>query len=111
MPLTCPCCRRPVEAAAIVDLDRNVIATEAGAVALMPREAEVAYVLANRTRRILPEAMLGEIWGATEPSPAAVNGVQVQISHLRKKLAPLGLTISCVRHRGYLLEPMRTSMH
>ena len=70
---------------------------------LSPREQRLAEALLARFGAVVEEAELRR--NVFDPDDYARNGtLRICVSRLRKRLAPLGLTISCVRTTGYLLH-------
>ena len=78
------------------------------AVPLSPVEARLVDVLLQRFGAVVsrPDLMAG-VWPG-EPPPR--NALDVQISRLRRRLADVGLTVTTVRGRGYLLDDIACSV-
>jgi DNA-binding response OmpR family regulator len=68
-------------------------------VALSPTEEELCRTLADRFGQVVGADALA---GASVP-PLTPTAVRVHITRLRKRIAPLGLTVRAVRGRGYVL--------
>ncbi len=72
-------------------------------VELTRREADVLACLMRRPGRVVAkEAILAAAFPAD--SEAAPNAVEVQVSRLRRKLEPAGVTVRALRGLGYRLE-------
>ena len=72
-------------------------------VALAPLDARLVEALVNRYGAVVPRsAMFAAGWPGESPHR---NVLDVHLLRLRRRLAPLGLTVKTVRARGYLLEP------
>ncbi len=69
--------------------------------ALPPLEARLCRVLVDRFQAVASREALG---AAGWPDGADRNALDVHMLRLRRRIEPLGLTISTVRSRGYLLE-------
>ena len=68
-----------------------------------PLEARLlAELLANPGAVVGRERLLRAGWAGGRPT---ANGLDVHMARLRRRLAPLGLVITTVRSRGYLLGP------
>lgn len=85
-------------------LDENGVLRRGDAwVALPPVEARLFAALLDRFGRVTTRQDLNRAgWPAEEPPDR--NVLDVHILHLRRKTAPLGLSITTIRSRGYLLE-------
>ncbi|MCB1006107.1 MAG: response regulator transcription factor [Acidimicrobiales bacterium] len=71
-------------------------------VSLPPVEARLTGALLERYKAVVSrEALARAGWPSGAPGR---NALDVHVLRLRRRLAPLGLTISTVRSRGYLLE-------
>lgn len=100
---------RAVEARARAHLDRvpridddGLLWFEGGWVALTPLEVRLVTVLVERFGTVVGQrAMVAAGWPGGE---ARRNLLDVHMLKLRRRLAPVGLTIRTVRSRGYLLE-------
>lgn len=85
-------------------LDENgVLRRGDGWVALPPVEARLFAALLDRFGRVTTRDDLNRAGWPTEAPPDR-NVLDVHILHLRRKTAPLGLSITTIRSRGYLLE-------
>ncbi len=69
--------------------------------ALPPLEARLCRVLVDRFQVVASREALGI---AGWPEGADRNALDVHMLRLRRRIEPLGLAISTVRSRGYLLE-------
>ncbi len=91
-------------AADVPELDGDgVLRFAARWVALPPLEARVATALLDRFGAVASRSALARA-GWPQGAPAR-NALDVQVTRLRRRLAPLDLVIRTVRSRGYLLEP------
>jgi len=91
----------PPEAAPFLDQD-EVLWRGDRWVALPPVEARLIATLLNRHGAVVSrEAIMKAGWPHSRPSR---NVLDVHVVRLRRRLAPLGLTIHTVRSRGFLLE-------
>lgn len=71
-------------------------------VSLPPVEARLTRALVERYRAVVSRDALARAgWPLGAPGR---NALDVHVLRLRRRLAPVGLTISTVRSRGYLLE-------
>lgn len=71
---------------------------------LSARETTLLELLLRRAGRVVSKEAL--LQGTYDWDTAvAPNAIEVQVSRLRRKLAPVGLDIRTVRGLGYLLEP------
>lgn len=82
--------------------DDGVIRVGEEWVSLPPVEARLTSALVERYRAVVSREALARA-GWPEGAPGR-NALDVHVLRLRRRLAPLGLTISTVRSRGYLLE-------
>lgn len=82
--------------------DDGVIRVGEEWVSLPPVEARLTRALVDRYRAVVSREALARA-GWPEGAPGR-NALDVHVLRLRRRLAPLGLTISTVRSRGYLLE-------
>lgn len=71
-------------------------------VSLPPVEARLTRALVDRYRAVVSRDALARA-GWPEGAPGR-NALDVHVLRLRRRLDPVGLTISTVRSRGYLLE-------
>ena len=88
-----------------LEVDATAMTATAGGAHLDLRRREVATLAALAEaagRPISKEAILDRVYGAGEAVDAAV--VEVYVSRLRKRLAPLGLEIKSLRAIGYVLK-------
>jgi DNA-binding response OmpR family regulator len=88
---------------AMPELDADGLLRFRGAwVALTPVESRLAKVLLDRMGTVVSrQAILRAGWREGEP---ARNVLDVHILRLRRRMAPLGLSIKTFRGRGYLME-------
>ncbi len=93
--MKCPCCGQliPVSDDVFVSLDTNSITVRGVSLRLQPREAEILHVLAGRMPAPVRRGVItSRVWCVGEREMSAKN-VDVHICRLRRKLAPLGLSI------------------
>ncbi len=92
-----------IREARVPDLDENGLLRVSGRwVSLPPVEHRLMTVLLDRYRAVVSrEALARAGWPDGIPGR---NVLDVHIVRLRRRLAPLGLSIQTVRSRGYLLE-------
>lgn len=92
-----------LEDARVPELDENGLLRVSGRwVSLPPVEHRLMVVLLDRYRAVVSREALARA-GWPEGIPGR-NVLDVHIVRLRRRLAPLGLSIQTVRSRGYLLE-------
>ncbi len=85
------------------ELDPDGVLRFAGAwVSLPPVEARLTAALIGRYGAVVSREVLASA-GWPEGAPGR-NALDVHVLRLRRRLAPLGLSIKTVRARGYLLE-------
>jgi DNA-binding winged helix-turn-helix (wHTH) protein len=73
-----------------------------GWVSMSPLEARLVDVLLDHLGAVVERDVLRQsVWPATSP---VANALDVHITRLRRRLAPLGLVIRTVRGRGFVLE-------
>ncbi len=90
-----------VEVAPHLDED-GVLRAGPGWVPLPPVEARLTSVLIERYRSVVSRDSLARAgWPTGAPGR---NALDVHVLRLRRRIAPLGLSIRTVRSRGYLLE-------
>ena len=93
--------RLPARAPSIDDYD--VLYWGARWVALSEGEARIARVFVRHFGEVVPQATL--LTGTSAEGDSTVEAVRVYVSRLRRRLAPLGLSITTVRSRGYSMGP------
>ncbi len=72
----------------------------AGSLFLSPTDERIAQVLVEHFGSVVEDdELIAHAW----PEGASAQVLRVHISRLRRRLQPLGLTISCARGAGYLL--------
>jgi DNA-binding response OmpR family regulator len=96
--------RCAAHAASGPDIDAyGVVRHNGGWVSLPPVEARLASAFVERfTAVVSREALARAGWPDSAPGR---NALDVHVLRLRRRLAPVGLSIRTVRARGYLLEP------
>jgi hypothetical protein len=81
--------------------EHGVLRQDGTLVLLPPYEQRLAAVLIESFGRVVPTAVIEQrLWNEFDPSRLALR---VYASRLRKRVAPLGLTISCVVSVGYVM--------
>lgn len=89
-----------------IDLAGRRVRIDGEPVELTAREIAVLEVLARRLGSVVAkEKLLASAFPGDEP--VSMNNVEVQISRLRRKLAPARVEIRPIRGLGYLLEARR----
>ena len=78
-------------------------------VALSEGEARIARVFVEHFGEVVPQAAL--LAGTSAEGDSTVEAVRVYVSRLRRRLAPLGLSITTVRARGYSMGPKSEAPH
>lgn len=82
--------------------EEGVLRHGGAAVPLSPVEAGLVGVLSARFGAVVGRAdLMAAVWPG-DPPPR--NALDVQISRLRRRLAAVGLAITTIRGRGYLLD-------
>jgi Transcriptional regulatory protein, C terminal len=82
--------------------EHGVLRQDNTLVLLSPYEQRIAEVLIENFGTIVSrEVIERRLWNEPDPSSIAMR---VHISRLRKRIAPLGLKISCVVNVGYVLH-------
>jgi len=96
----CPCCGGPITRRAVaVDLNSNTIAVgwHPGPISLRPMETELAWLLVQAMPiAVRYSTLIERLWGAGECDSADII-LRAHVSRLRKKIAPLELSISTIR--------------
>lgn len=84
-------------------LDDHVLRHGSLWVALAPVEARLLAPLVDGYERVVTRhVLLAAGWPGAEPER---NVLDVQMLHVRRKAAAVGLAVRTIRSRGYLLEP------
>lgn len=101
---TCPCCGQNMRVdRPLLDLNNNVLVFRDNAVKLGPQPAELAAILLEAYPRTVPRGVIIErLWGVREPA-FADNIVRINTCRLRKKLAPLGISVEALPKIGLRL--------
>jgi len=87
--------------------EHGVLRQDNTLVLLSPYEQRIAEVLIENFGTIVSrEVIERRLWNESDPSSIAMR---VHISRLRKRIAPLGLRISCVVNVGYVLHRDETA--
>jgi DNA-binding response OmpR family regulator len=74
-----------------------------GAIAhLSPREFSLMHCLVRNGGRAVPvDELLNYVWGMPRDAGGAIDSLNVYVSHLRKKLKPIGLGDAIRTYRGF----------
>jgi two-component system, OmpR family, response regulator len=81
----------------------GVLRAEGRIVFLSPSEQRLAQALLSQFAAVVEEAnILREVFDTDDNARKAT--LRICVHRLRKHLAPLGLTITCVRNTGYILH-------
>lgn len=91
-----------------VDLERRVIVSATGEVAIGERDAAILrFLAANRARAIDRKELLHVIWGL-DPKGLETRTVDMQVARLRERISAAGAAhewITTARGKGYRLAP------
>ncbi|MDQ6614793.1 MAG: helix-turn-helix domain-containing protein, partial [Actinomycetota bacterium] len=71
-------------------------------VSLSPIEERILGVLVDRFGTVVPDADLIDVGWSEDPP--TLNALRVHLNRIRRRIAPLGLTVSGVRSHGQVLE-------
>ncbi|MBD81315.1 MAG: hypothetical protein CL840_20530 [Crocinitomicaceae bacterium] len=87
-----------------LDKQTDILSYPNGLIQLKPIESKLLQLFFSKVNSVFPKQFLMEqIWKST--SPAAVKNLDVQIHHLRKKLAPFSsIELTTIRGIGYRLD-------
>ncbi len=67
---------------------------------LSPLDQRIAELLLAEPGVVVPDQrLIDEVWNGE----ASLQTLRVHLSKMRGRIAPLGLTIRCIRHRGYVM--------
>ncbi len=101
---TCPVCGGPLHGLAFTLIpERGVVVGDGGFVVLTGIEMKVLAALADKWPRVLSkEQIMDAVYDLTDDEPM-MKIVDVFICKLRKKLAPLGVSITTSWGQGYAL--------
>lgn len=102
--MTCPLCGSPVGLDGFhVDLNSNTIVVGSTAVKVPPSEAEIAYILADKSPAFVSRnQLIVGLYGGSEPGNAE-RCLSVFLTRLRKTLAGVGYVIEWRYKRGVRL--------
>jgi len=105
MTALCPLCSHPIAPLALLVCLESSAATRFGQmVQLTPHQAAILDMLARRSPRATSiELIAMKLWGAEDGPEHEHNTIRVHVSRLRRKLAPLGVSISNRYVAGYRL--------
>lgn len=84
--------------------DDGLLSTDTGWVSLPPVDARLARAMLDRYGAVVSRDALSRA-GWPEGSPGR-NALDVHVLRLRRRLAPIGVSIRTVRSRGYLIEAL-----
>ena len=80
----------------------GVLRQNGSIVFLSPREQSIAEILIANFGAVVKDATFAEhVFGEAD---ARRETLRTHTSRLRKRIAPLGLTISCIRNVGYMMH-------
>jgi DNA-binding winged helix-turn-helix (wHTH) protein len=101
-PTLCPCCKQPfVPSGVSVDLHTNSLIANGQVIPLLPRLAEVAFILAKRMPEwVGHEVIIAQRWGNRSTEWAQTN-LRATMPALRKAIRPAGLLIENSYGSGY----------
>jgi DNA-binding response OmpR family regulator len=100
----CPCCGSATDRPFIVDLATNTVVVGARSVRLTPQRTELLWLLAEAyPGAVSSDTALRRLYGLRDEPKHPDKTIQVQIHHLRKQIALLGLRIKTNFNRGYAL--------
>jgi DNA-binding winged helix-turn-helix (wHTH) protein len=102
MECTCGCHDLPVKP--VVD-DHDLLRFHDRWVALGPVEARVARTLTEHVGELVPRPAIEAV--AWPGRPVRANTIDRQLHRLRAHVAAVGLVLTTVRGRGYILEVLR----
>src|SRR5262245_14277578 len=73
---------------------------------LSPLDQRLAELFISRFGDLVDESEIRDkVW----PEGTTTQGIRVQVSRLRRRIAAVGLTITCVRNLGYVMHERSTS--
>ncbi len=101
---TCPCCGQSVDTGdLLVSLDSNTASRNGVTVLLTPTQVDIVQaLLAALPGNVAHERFTRILWGERTRGPSDPKlVVRVEISHMRKRLADLGVSIVPVYGEGY----------
>jgi len=101
----CPCCRQPVpdDEAVRIDMDGGFIVAGGGVTRLTEGEFNLFLMLWQKKPRLVTrEQLMAEAyWLRSDMDEPEIKIIDVLVCKIRRKLAPLGLSIDTVWGRGY----------
>lgn len=101
----CPACGNTISRQIVVDLNKNTIRYNGRSLVLRPSEAEIAFILARHfPNTVRHERLRSAYYGAKEGARDEARTIQTHICALRRRLEPLGLTVTLAQKVGYFLE-------
>lgn len=100
----CPCCGAALDVSKpTVDMETNTLLYGNLSVHLEPNEALILQKLTQRMPGVVAhDSLIGHVWALREPEDAR-NCIKQHVHHLRRKLAPVKLSISNIFAVGYRL--------
>jgi DNA-binding response OmpR family regulator len=102
----CPCCGRPLPASDELRIDPAGIVVCNGRFATLTRqEASLLTSLHSHLAKVhSKDQLLSDLYWRETDEPD-IKIIDIYVHHIRRKLAPLGVTIQTVWGRGYRLLP------
>jgi len=102
----CPTCGNAVpNRELIVSLETNTAVYNGLAAALTAQQTEILHILAQASSRVVTVAsIIAGIYGSSVEPESAGPLIRTQICKIRRKIAPLGLTIKNTHTVGYALQ-------
>ena len=100
----CPCCGANVKEPFVVDLGGNKLAVEGKTIDLMPKVAEVLFIMLKAYPGTIDrEMMMSKLYGMQSDQPG-IAILNVYVTYARAALVGTDWTIRGVQGRGYRLE-------
>lgn len=101
----CPTCRQPLPKSDVIfHTDAGIVVSRGRFVTLPRREADILeFLYGKRGRFVSKDAVFAAVYSRDDDHIEGPLVVESHISKLKKKIAPLGLTIRSERFRGYQL--------
>lgn len=102
----CPTCGNVVpDRELIVSLEANTVICNGRSAKLTSQQAEILHILANAAPRVVTiDAIIAGIYGSSVEPETSVVLIRTHICKIRRKIAPLGLTIKNTHAIGYTLQ-------
>ena len=101
--ILCPTCRRRHEVPGdfLFDWAARVVSTKQGEARLTPTEADILHIVITKAPAVVTRREIERDLDGAGDGPETPDCLRVHISHLRSKIAPIGLHIETVWGRGY----------